>query len=61
MQTPQNPNNSGQQSTQVRKRNPNSQGNKGQQNYICGRVNNVTAETTQDTPNVVFSMFLVSS
>ena len=61
MQTPQNPNNSGQQSTQVRKRNPNSQGNKGQQNYKRGRANHVIAETAQDAPNVVFGTFLVNS
>ena len=46
---------------QVRNGNPNSQGNKGQQNYMRGRVNHVIAETAQDAPNVVLDTFLVNS
>jgi hypothetical protein len=65
MQTPQNQKNSrqrpGQQSSQAHNGTPNSQGNKGQQNYMRGRVNDVTAETAQEASNVVLSMFLVNS
>jgi hypothetical protein len=58
-------NNSGQRQTpqqqQPRNNNQTSQSNKGQQNFICGRVNDVAAETTQEAQDVVFGMFLVSS
>ena len=53
-QTPQ------QQPQQQRNNNQNSQ-NKGQQNYVRGRVNHVAAETAQEAQDVVFGMFLVNS
>jgi hypothetical protein len=37
------------------------QSNKGQQNFIRGRVNHVAAETAQEAQDVVFGMFLVNS
>ena len=65
MQTPQIQKNSGQrtgqQSSQVHTGNSNSQGNKGQQNYMHGRVNHVTTDITQEAPDVVLGMFLVNS
>jgi len=68
MQTPQNQRNSGQrqnqqqqQQQQPRNNNQTPQGNKGHQNYMRGRVNHVTAETTQEAPNVVIDTFLVNS
>ena len=65
MQTPQIQKNSGQrtsqQSSQVRNENLNSQGNKGQQNYMHGRVNHVTAETAQDSPGIVLGMIHINS
>jgi hypothetical protein len=35
--------------------------NKGQQNYILGKVNHVTIESTQEALDVVFGTFLVNS
>jgi len=65
MQTSQIQKNNGQrtghQSSQVHTGNPNYQGNRSQQNYKRGRVNNLTTETTQDTSNVVFDTFDVNS
>jgi hypothetical protein len=37
------------------------QNNKGQQNFVRGRVNHVAAETAQEAQDVVFGMFLVNS
>jgi hypothetical protein len=56
-------NNSGQRQTPQPPRNNMQmpQSNKGQQNYVRGRVNHVAAETTQEAQDVVFSMFLVNS
>jgi hypothetical protein len=39
----------------------NSQINKGQRNYVHGRVNHVTAEQAQDAPGVVLGTFPVNS
>jgi hypothetical protein len=65
VQTPQKQQNSGQrpvqQSSQIRNGNSNSQGNKGQQNYMHGRVNYVTVESAQEARDVVFGTFLISS
>jgi hypothetical protein len=65
MQTPQNQKNAGQrpvqQSFEARNGNPNSQGNKDQQNYMRGRVNHVTTESAQEATDVVFGTFLVNS
>jgi hypothetical protein len=33
----------------------------GQQNYMRGRVNHVTAESSQEAPDVVFGTFLINS
>jgi hypothetical protein len=58
-------NNSGQRQTPHQQQQPRnnaqtSQSNKGQQNYVRGRVNHVAAETAQDAQDVVFGMFLVN-
>jgi hypothetical protein len=37
------------------------QNNKGQQNFVRGRVNHVAMETAQEAQDVVFGMFLVNS
>jgi hypothetical protein len=36
-------------------------GNRGQQNYMHGRVNHVTAEEAQETKDVVLGMFLINT
>jgi hypothetical protein len=58
-------NNSGQRQTpqqqQPRNNNQTPQSNKGQQNFVRGRINHVAAETAQEAQDVVFSMFLVNS
>jgi hypothetical protein len=63
--TPSQFNNSGERQTpqqqQPRNNNQMPQNNKGQQNYVCGRVNHVAAETAQEALDVVFGMFLVNS
>jgi hypothetical protein len=51
----------GQQSSQLRNGNPNSQGNKGQQNFVRGGVNHVAIDTAQEAPDVVLGTFLVKS
>jgi hypothetical protein len=43
------------------KQNADAQSNRGQQNYVRGRVNHVAAETAQEAQDVVFGMFLVNS
>jgi len=50
-----------QQQQQPRNNNQTPQGNRGQQNYVQGRVNHVAAETAQEAQEVVFGMFLVNS
>src|SRR6185312_8442755 len=50
-----------QQQQQPRNNNQTPQGNRGQQNYVHGRVNHVAAESTQEAQDVVFGMFLVNS
>jgi hypothetical protein len=58
-------NNNGQRQTpqqqQPRNNNQTPRSNKGQQNYVRGRVNHVAAETAQEAQDVVFDMFLVNS
>jgi hypothetical protein len=58
-------NNSGQRQTpqqqQPRNNNQTPQNNKGQQNFVRGRVNHVVAETAQEAQDVVFGMFLINS
>jgi hypothetical protein len=58
-------NNSGQRQTpqqqQPRHNNQTPQDNRGQQNYVCGRVNHVAAETAQEAQDIVFGMFLINS
>ena len=57
-------NNSGQrQNPQQQPRNNirTSQSNRGQQNYVHGRVNHVVADTAQEAQDAVFGMFLVNS
>jgi len=69
VQTPQNQGNNGQrqnsqqpqQQQQVRNNNQTPQGNKGQHNYMRGRVNHVIAETAQEAPDVVYGTFLINS
>jgi hypothetical protein len=51
----------GQPSPQVHHGSANSQINKGQQNYVHGRVNHVTIEQAQDAPGVVLGTFPVNS
>src|SRR6185312_5587917 len=55
-QTPQQP-----QQQQPRNNNQTPQDNRGQQNYVHGRVNHVAVESTQEALDVVFGMFLVNS
>ena len=50
-----------QQQQQPRNNNQTPQGNRGQQNYVHGRVNHVAAESTQEAQDVVFGMFLINS
>jgi predicted aspartyl protease len=58
-------NNSGQRQTpqqqQPRNNNQTPQSNKGQQNFVYGRLNHVAVETTQEAHDVVLGMFLVNS
>jgi hypothetical protein len=63
MQTPQKDNGQrfGQLLSQARIRNSTHRGNKGQQNYACGRVNHVTVEQAQDAPGVLLGTFSVNS
>jgi hypothetical protein len=63
IQTPQKYNGQrfGQPSSQIRHGSANSQINKGQQNYVHGRMNNMTAEQAQDAPGVVLDTFPVNS
>jgi hypothetical protein len=49
----------GQPTSQIHHGRANSQINKGQQNYVRGRVNHVTAEQAPDAPNFVLDTFLV--
>jgi len=56
-------NTSGQKQTpkqQPRNNNQTPQSNRGQQNFICGRVNHVAIETAQEAQDIVFGMFLVN-
>ena len=63
MQTPQKGNGQrpGQPLSEARIGNSTPQGNRGQQNYVRGRVNHVTAEQAQDASGVVLGTFLVNS
>jgi hypothetical protein len=47
--------------SQVRTGNPNSQDNRGQQNYMHGRVNHVIAEEAQGDKDVVLGTFLINN
>jgi hypothetical protein len=51
----------GQPTSQIRHGNANSQINKGQRNYVRGRVNHVTTEQAQDAPGIVLDTFPVNS
>jgi hypothetical protein len=64
--TPGQINNSGQRQTPQQQQQPRNntqtpQSNRGQQNFVRGRVNHVAAETAQEARDVVFGMFLVNS
>jgi hypothetical protein len=48
-------------SSQIRYGSANSQFNKGQRNYMRGRVNHVTTEQAQDAPGIVLDTFPVNS
>jgi hypothetical protein len=63
MQTPQKGSGQrpGEQSSQVRTGNSTPQGNRAQQNYVCGKINHVTVEQAQEAPEVVLGTFLVNS
>jgi hypothetical protein len=63
MQTPQKGNGQkfGQPSSQARPGNSNTLGNKAQQNYLRGRMNNMTVEQAQDASGVVLGTFPINS
>jgi hypothetical protein len=63
MQTPQKGNGqkSGQPSPQAHPGNSNTTGNKAQQNYVRGKVNNMTVEQAQDASAVVLGTFPINS
>jgi hypothetical protein len=63
MQTPQKGSGQrpGEQSSQVRTGNSTPQGNRAQQNYVCGKINHMTVEQAQEAPEVVLGTFLVNS
>jgi hypothetical protein len=63
MQTPQRGNvqKAGQPSSQARPGNSSTPGNKAQQNYVRGKVNNMTVEQAQDASGVVLGTFPIDS